>query len=113
MNPMNVPPMQPPFRSPMPAHDVLYALQQWQGKVITIQTTRGTLRGILQEVMPDHVHLLVNGAPFIVRIAEMVWFGPNLSPEQPSLSFQPNVATANTMEYRTFDFFDEPRSPMS
>nr|WP_318010807.1 DUF2642 domain-containing protein [Bacillus sp. RAR_GA_16] len=45
--------------------------------MITVQTTNGSLQGMLQSVMPDHIVLKVKETPFFVRIQQIVWVFPN------------------------------------
>ncbi|WP_349410726.1 YuzF family protein [Pseudalkalibacillus sp. SCS-8] len=47
------------------------------GKMLTVETTRGSLRGKLTDVQPDHIVLQVNGTMFFVRIQQIVWVFPN------------------------------------
>ncbi|MGG1684592.1 MULTISPECIES: YuzF family protein [Bacillales] len=48
-----------------------------EGRLITVQTTNGSLQGMLESVMPDHIVLQVNETPFFVRIQQIVWVFPN------------------------------------
>ena len=56
---------------------VYQTLMSIEGRMITVQTTNGSLQGMLQSVMPDHIVLEVNGTPFFVRIQQIVWVFPN------------------------------------
>lgn len=48
-----------------------------QGQMITVETTKGSLRGKLSTVMPDHIVIEVKDTPFFVRIQQIVWVFPN------------------------------------
>ncbi|WLR58327.1 YuzF family protein [Guptibacillus hwajinpoensis] len=48
-----------------------------EGRLITVQTTNGSLQGMLESVMPAHIVLQVNETPFFVRIQQIVWVFPN------------------------------------
>lgn len=61
----------------MNEHDFSHELKEMIGKLTTIQTTAGSLRGKVQMVMADHVHIIVGGSPFVVRTEQIVWFGQN------------------------------------
>ncbi|MFK3961554.1 YuzF family protein [Guptibacillus hwajinpoensis] len=56
---------------------VYQTLMSIEGRMITVQTTNGSLQGMLQSVMPDHIVLQVNETPFFVRIQQIVWVFPN------------------------------------
>ncbi|OIJ14429.1 hypothetical protein BKP37_08510 [Anaerobacillus alkalilacustris] len=44
--------------------------------LVVIETIRGTLRGRLTDVHPDHVVLEVSGIPYFVRIQQINWVMP-------------------------------------
>ncbi len=56
---------------------VYQTLLSIQGKRIVVETTRGSLRGRLQTVMPDHIVIEVNQVPFFVRTQQIVWVSPS------------------------------------
>lgn len=56
---------------------VYQTLQTVIGKMVTVETTRGSLRGKLCDVQPDHIVLQINSSMFFVRIQQIVWVFPN------------------------------------
>lgn len=56
---------------------VYKTLKSIEGTMITVETTKGSLRGTLQTVMPDHIVVQINETPFFVRIQQIVWVFPN------------------------------------
>ena len=58
--------------------DLHRALMNLIGKNVTLQTTQGSLRGHLHEVMSDYLVIIVEGSPFHVRIAQIIWIFPGL-----------------------------------
>lgn len=56
---------------------VYQTLHSMIGRAITVETTRGSVRGILHTVMQDHIVVLVNQTPFFVRTQQIVWLFPN------------------------------------
>jgi hypothetical protein len=55
---------------------VVQTLQSVVGSQVVVQTTKDSVRGIVQDVKPDHVVIHVNGTPFFVRIQEIIWIMP-------------------------------------
>ncbi|HEY4553226.1 MAG TPA: YuzF family protein [Bacillaceae bacterium] len=55
---------------------VYQTLQGITGMMAVVQTTRGTVTGRLQAVMPDHVVVESGGASFYIRTAQIVWVIP-------------------------------------
>lgn len=55
---------------------VYQALTALHNQSLAVQTTRGSVRGILQQVMPDHIVIMMGGAPFYIRTAQIIWFQP-------------------------------------
>jgi hypothetical protein len=47
------------------------------GREITVQTTRGSVRGSLKTVMPDHIVVESAGTPFFIRTQQIIWVFPN------------------------------------
>ncbi|MFP6334727.1 DUF2642 domain-containing protein, partial [Bacillus subtilis] len=39
---------------------------------LAVQTTHGSVRGVLREVMPDHIVIMMGGTPFYVRTAQVL-----------------------------------------
>ena len=55
---------------------VYEALTKHQNKSLAVQTARGSVRGVLQHVMPDHIVIQMGGSPFYIRTAQIIWFHP-------------------------------------
>ncbi|PZD97645.1 hypothetical protein DNH61_01890 [Paenibacillus sambharensis] len=55
---------------------VYQSLQPYTGKWVALDTPRGSLRGELKSVMPDHIVVLVGQTPFLVRIQQIIWIYP-------------------------------------
>ncbi len=55
---------------------VYQTLQTVLGKTIVVQTTEGSIRGILRDAMPDHIVVDVSGSSFFIRIQNIVWVLP-------------------------------------
>ncbi|MEI7024769.1 YuzF family protein [Paenibacillus sp. y28] len=55
---------------------VVQTLQTVTGKSLVVETARGSLRGTLQEVKPDHIVLKSDDKLFYVRIAQIIWVMP-------------------------------------
>ncbi|MDZ5472766.1 YuzF family protein [Bacillus sp. 31A1R] len=47
------------------------------GREVTVQTVRGTVRGNLKTVMPDHVVVESAGTPFFIRTQQIIWVFPS------------------------------------
>ena len=43
------------------------------GKIVTVQTIRGSVRGSLKNVLPDHIVVESNGTPFFIRTQQIIW----------------------------------------
>lgn len=56
---------------------VYQTLLSIQGTSIVVQTTQGSVRGLLKTVMPDHVVVEVSENPFFVRTQQIVWVHPD------------------------------------
>ncbi|SFA90932.1 MULTISPECIES: YuzF family protein [unclassified Bacillus (in: firmicutes)] len=46
------------------------------GKTVTVQTTRGSVHGNLNTVMPDHIVVESGGTPFFIRTQQIIWVFP-------------------------------------
>jgi hypothetical protein len=46
------------------------------GKMVTVQTIRGSVRGSLKTVMPDHIVVESNETPFFIRTQQIIWVFP-------------------------------------
>jgi hypothetical protein len=55
---------------------VYLALYNLMGKRVVIDTTRGSVSGIVKDAKPDHVVIQEYDSTFFVRIREIVWFMP-------------------------------------
>ncbi|WP_139488069.1 YuzF family protein [Brevibacillus dissolubilis] len=55
---------------------VYQTLQAACGHVVTIETVRGNLRGVVADVAPDHVVLQIADSTFFIRIQQIVWVRP-------------------------------------
>ena len=55
---------------------VYSALQSLIGKRVVIDTTRGSVNGIVRDAKPDHVVIQERDSTFFVRICEIVWIMP-------------------------------------
>lgn len=51
-------------------------LQTIRGKEVIIETVRGNVQGIIQDVKPDHIVLKSSDTLFFVRIQQIVWIMP-------------------------------------
>lgn len=56
---------------------VYQTLQSVVQREVVIQTTQGNLRGVVANVLPDHVVLQAGNASFFVRIQQIVWVMPS------------------------------------
>lgn len=59
-------------------HDpyVYEALSGLCNQTVAVQTARGSVRGVLKKVMPDHIVVSMGGAPFYIRMAQIIWVQP-------------------------------------
>lgn len=55
---------------------VYEALTRMQNQNIAVQTIRGSVRGELRMVAPDHVVVMMGGTPFYIRTEQIIWFHP-------------------------------------
>lgn len=58
---------------------VYQALTQLQNQSIAVQTTHGSVRGVLTMVMPDHIVVQMGGTPFYIRTEQIIWVNPMMS----------------------------------
>ncbi|WP_216828431.1 YuzF family protein [Alkalihalobacterium elongatum] len=56
---------------------VVETLQSVKGREILVETSRGSIRGDLVDVKPDHIVLSTNDTSFFIRIQEIIWIMPN------------------------------------
>ncbi|MDQ0254873.1 hypothetical protein J2S74_002255 [Evansella vedderi] len=56
---------------------LVQTLQSILGKSIVVETSKGSIRGKLADVKPDHICLQSKEASFFIRIQEIVWVMPN------------------------------------
>jgi hypothetical protein len=55
---------------------VVEALKSVMGKELVVETSRGSIRGELTDVKPDHIVLSTNDTSFFIRIQEIIWIMP-------------------------------------
>ena len=55
---------------------VYQTLKTIVGKLVTVQTIRGSVRGSLKNVLPDHIVVESNGTPFFIRTQQNIWVFP-------------------------------------
>ncbi|WP_425432226.1 YuzF family protein [Halobacillus massiliensis] len=55
---------------------VYQTLSSLTGQGVVVETIRGSLRGKLRTVMPDHIIVEVNNVPFFIRTQQIVWVSP-------------------------------------
>ncbi|MFE8700682.1 YuzF family protein [Cytobacillus sp. FJAT-54145] len=55
---------------------VYQTLQGVTGGMVVVQTTKGSVTGMLKTVMPDHIVVESGGSPFFIRTAQIVWVIP-------------------------------------
>jgi hypothetical protein len=53
---------------------VYETLKGLQNQSLAVQTVRGSVRGVLRKVMPDHIVVQMGGSPFYIRTAQIIWF---------------------------------------
>jgi hypothetical protein len=53
---------------------VYETLMGLQNNSIAVQTIRGSVRGVLRRVMPDHIVVHMGGTPFYIRTEQIIWF---------------------------------------
>lgn len=57
-------------------------------KSLAVQTPRGSVRGVLRHVMPDHIVIHMGGVPFYIRTDQIIWFhveAARISPDSPDI----------------------------
>ncbi|SFA59662.1 Protein of unknown function [Anoxybacillus pushchinoensis] len=55
---------------------VYQTLQTIKGREVVIETVRGNIQGIIQDVKPDHIVLKSSDTLFFVRIQQITWIMP-------------------------------------
>ncbi|RXJ04298.1 DUF2642 domain-containing protein [Anaerobacillus alkaliphilus] len=55
---------------------VYQTLQTVMRRTVVVQTSEGSIRGVLVDVKPDHVVVDVSGSPFFIRTQCIVWVKP-------------------------------------
>lgn len=53
---------------------VYEALTGFQNTSLAVQTIRGSVRGVLRKVMPDHIVIDMGGSLFYIRTEQIIWF---------------------------------------
>jgi hypothetical protein len=72
----------PPQQSAMPQMVSLYdpyvyqTLQSVRGAKVLIETIRGSVRGMLRDVKPDHVVVSSHDHLFFIRMQQIIWVMP-------------------------------------
>ncbi|MDN4072091.1 YuzF family protein [Fictibacillus sp. NRS-1165] len=56
---------------------VYQSLQPAVGKPVVVQTERGSVRGTLKQVVPDHIVVESAGNSFHIRTQAIIWVVPN------------------------------------
>lgn len=56
---------------------VFQTLSSIVGVKVAVQTTRGSVRGTLKNVQPDHIVVEMGGNSFFIRIQHIIWVVPN------------------------------------
>lgn len=56
---------------------VFQTLQTVIGKAVVVQTERGSVRGTLKQVVPDHIVVESGGNSFYIRTQQIIWVVPN------------------------------------
>ncbi len=56
---------------------VVHTLQSMIGNRVVVQTTKGSVRGKVADVKPDHAVIQTGEASFFIRIQEIVWIMPS------------------------------------
>lgn len=56
---------------------VYQTLMSIKGSTVVVETSRGSIRGILRDVKPDHIVLFEGDSNFFVRSAEIIWVMPD------------------------------------
>ncbi|KAB2952916.1 DUF2642 domain-containing protein [Heliorestis acidaminivorans] len=55
---------------------VYRALHSFMSKRILVETSRGTVNGIVVDIKPDHVVVQDRDSTFFVRLREVIWVMP-------------------------------------
>ncbi|GAF65947.1 YuzF family protein [Alkalihalobacillus trypoxylicola] len=55
---------------------VYHSLLNLKQSRVEALTTKGSVRGLLLDVQPDHIVIEMGGTPFHIRIAQVVWYFP-------------------------------------
>lgn len=53
---------------------VYQALMELQNETIAVQTARGSVRGVLLMVAPDHIVVEMGGTNFYILTDQIIWF---------------------------------------
>ncbi|MBU9721033.1 MULTISPECIES: YuzF family protein [Bacillaceae] len=56
---------------------VYQTLQSVLGRHVVVETSKGSIRGKLADVKPDHVTIQTKEATFFIRTQEIVWVMPS------------------------------------
>lgn len=55
---------------------IFETLNRMLNHYIAVQTVRGSVRGILRMVAPDHIVVEMGGCPFYIRVEQIIWIQP-------------------------------------
>lgn len=56
---------------------VFQTLMSIKNSTVVVETSRGSIRGTLKDVKPDHIVLYEGDSNFFVRTAEIIWVMPD------------------------------------
>ncbi|MBM7579027.1 YuzF family protein [Jeotgalibacillus terrae] len=56
---------------------VYQAVNSLIGSMITVQTTKNPVQGMLTSAAPDHIVIEINKVPFFIRTQQIVWISPS------------------------------------
>lgn len=55
---------------------VYQTLMSFVGNPVVVQTVRGSVRGNLTHVLPDHIVVEMGGSSFFIRTQQIIWVSP-------------------------------------
>ncbi|SDZ30078.1 Protein of unknown function [Evansella caseinilytica] len=55
---------------------LIHVLQSMLGRTVAVETSKGSVRGKLADVKPDHIAIQTKEASFFIRVQEIVWVMP-------------------------------------
>ncbi|WP_223155116.1 YuzF family protein [Alkalibacillus aidingensis] len=63
---------------------IYHALLAMNYSSVTVETNKGTIRGLLTDVKPDHIVLDVSDQLYFIRLQEITWIMPTQKPAIPA-----------------------------